>query len=148
MSFACSRYQNAAEEYQAPFPPRGAPVLRRRRSRSPVEFNGLGGRIGFTLAHVARSPLTMMVGVSAGSFSAAAGRRLGIATMSDIVRTRKRRVCAPGGIARYGDTSGSKNVTRDERREDAGFTFSSEGLALIGLRRRNPLRAGPKRAIG
>ena len=67
--------------------------------------------------------------------------------MADMARTKKRRDRPPRGVARYGDASGDrKRATRAGGREGDGFSFSSEGLALIGLRRR--LAAGGKRVIG
>ena len=66
------------------------------------------------------------------------------ATMPDRGGASKRRETAPRGIARYGDASGrSKSASKAGSRKGTGFSFSSEGLALIGLRRRDPRRPLP-----
>ena len=66
------------------------------------------------------------------------------ATMADGVRTQKRRLEVPRRVARYGDAVGRRRGAGEVGlRATGGFSFSSPGLALLGLRRPDR-RAGAK----
>jgi hypothetical protein len=110
----------------------------------------LGLRIGLTMrARSARPPDHGVVGRRRGQVMPQRGAGEETATMSYEGRTRKRRDRAPRGGVRHGDATGSgKDSTKAASRGKAGFSFSNEGLALIGLHRGHSPAPGGKRATG
>jgi hypothetical protein len=76
---------------------------------------------------------------------------LGMTAMTDKAGTKRRRSDAALRIvARYGEATsrGGKGTVEPLARRGGSINFSSPGLALIGLRRRNTRPQGPRSATG
>jgi hypothetical protein len=69
--------------------------------------------------------------------------------MFDEIRSKRRRGEAAGrGTARYGEATGRRDNVEPRSRAGSSVSFSSQGLALIGLRRRDRRPPGAKSAAG